>query len=583
MLPQGLAATLIDSGMLLGDQAETLLAMARQEEIPFVTLLLRQGYTDSQRLAAIIADSFGYPLLDLDAIDIRACPCDLLDHNFWQKHRVLPMQFTSPGPDNGCLYVAFADPVSLQMLDDIRLHTGRQVNAVVADGIKLWQALDHLMAKNRAEDDHGNAVLREISAADTLQAETTALASTVAASADVNPDDAPLVRFVDNVLRDAIYAQASDIHIEPFEEFVRIRSRIDGSLHEVSRPPASLAPRIISRIKVMADMDISERRLPQDGRLRLTEAKNDLRSIKSGKRQYIDFRISSMPTLWGEKVVMRLLESASTRKNLDDLDYEPAQQSMYRVALQKAQGLILVTGPTGSGKTVSLYAGLGLLNTMERNISTVEDPVEINIDGVNQVAVNKRTGLDFAAALRAFMRQDPDVIMVGEIRDQETADIAVKAAQTGHLVLSTLHTNSAAESITRLLNMGVPAYNLCGSLSLIIAQRLVRRLCSSCKVPASDGEARLRAAGMPAEQAVNHQVSLPVGCNSCHQGYRGRVCVAEVLPMSAELNRLIINGHSASEIESSARALGHLSLRESALARVARGDISLADADRLDL
>lgn len=310
---------------------------------------------------------------------------------------------------------------------------------------------------------------------------------------------------------------------------------------------------------------------------------NSSDSDASAHHQHVDFRVSSMPTLWGEKLVLRLLDSAVTGKSLDDLGYAANQQSRYHAALQKNQGLILITGPTGSGKTVSLYAGLGLLNTLERNISTVEDPIEMQMHGVNQLAVNRRTGLDFASALKAFLRQDPDVIMVGEIRDRETADIAVKAAQTGHLVLSTLHTNSAAGSITRLLNMGVPAYNLCGSLSLVIAQRLVRRLCTACKVTANDSQDRLRAAGMSADQARRARVCLPVGCRRCHQGYRGRVCVAEVLPMSAELNTLILNGATTSDISAAAGAMGLTSLRESALTRVADGDITLADADRLNL
>jgi len=587
MLPQGLAETLINSGLLLPDQAEAALVMAQQENIPFVTLLIRQGITDSERLAATIAENFGYPLLDLTAIDVNACPRDTLDRDFLQKHRILPLQAMPSGPDHASsdatLYIAFADPVSLHALDDIRLHTGRRVNAVVADGNKLWRAVDHLLTDNREGIARSNAVLREISAADDLQTHTESVASTLIINPGANVDDAPLVRFVDNVLRDAIAAQASDIHIEPFEESVRIRCRIDGSLREISRPPASLAPRIISRIKVIADMDISERRLPQDGRIRLTAELGTTASATAQNRHRVDFRVSSMPTLWGEKVVLRLLDSAATRRSLADLGYESQQQSLYRAALQKSQGLILITGPTGSGKTVSLYAGLGLLNTVERNISTAEEPVEINIDGVNQVAVNKRAGLDFATALRAFMRQDPDVIMVGEIRDKETADIAVKAAQTGHLVLSTLHTNSAAESITRLLNMGVPAYNLTGSLSIVIAQRLVRRLCSYCKTPVTGNDAQLRAAGMSASQAGSARVYTPAGCQNCHQGYRGRVCVAEVLPMSAELTRLMIAGAGAGDIETSARALGYLSLRESALARVANGEISLADADRLGL
>ncbi len=587
MLPQGLAETLVDSGLLLADQAEAALVMAQQESIPFVTLLIRRGMTDSGRLAATIADCFGYPLLDLDAIDINACPADALDRGYLQKHRVLPLQLPATDAANTALMVVFADPASLQILDDIRMQTGRDVNAVVADGPRLWQLLDHVLAETTSGNSPSDAVLREIHADDHRQNEITALLDTAnnapANSPDSRTDDAPLVRFVDNVLHDSICRQASDIHIEPFETSVRIRCRVDGSLREIIRPPANLAPRIISRIKVMADMDISERRLPQDGRLRMTIKNGNHRSTTRHGTRIVDFRVSSMPTLWGEKVVLRLLDSSASRKNMDDLGYDPGQQALYRAALQKSQGLILVTGPTGSGKTVSLYAGLDLINTQERNISTAEDPVEIQLDGINQVAVNKRSGLDFATALKAFMRQDPDIIMVGEIRDQETADIAVKAAQTGHLVLSTLHTNSAAGSIVRLLNMGVPAYNLCGSLSLVIAQRLVRRLCPVCKAPAAASQEQLRAAGMTAAQSVDARLFTPVGCKHCHQGFSGRVCVAEVLPMSTEINQLILDGASASDIADAARAMGHLTLRESALTRVARGELSLADADRLTL
>lgn len=587
MLPQGLAKTLVESGLLLAEQAESALVMAQQESIPFVSLLIRQGITDSHLLAATIARSFGYPLLDLDVIDPGASPGDILDRDFMLKHRILPLAAQSPespAASASPLLIVFADPVSLQALDDIRIHTGRPVEAVVTDGARLWCLLDRLLTETATDATPDpmsiDSALNAINADDARQADTAAIADKVLAGADNKADDAPLVRFVDNILRDAMRSQASDIHIEPFEAFVRIRCRIDGCLREISRPPATLAPRIISRIKVMADMDISERRRPQDGRMRVTAGIHDRPATR---HQHIDFRVSSMPTLWGEKVVLRLLDSAITRKTLNDLGYTPDQQMLYRQALHKNQGLILITGPTGSGKTVSLYAGLGLLNTMEKNISTVEDPIEMQIPGINQLAVNKRTGLDFASALKAFMRQDPDVIMVGEIRDRETADIAIKAAQTGHQVLSTLHTNSAADSITRLLNMGVPAYNLCGSLSLIIAQRLVRRLCTVCRVAANVSDSRLRAAGMTAEQAAKARVCQPAGCHRCHQGYRGRVCIAEVLPVTAAISTLVLDGGSASDIAQAAAAGGLPSLRDSALARVAAGDISLADADRLIL
>ncbi len=589
MVPQGLAETLIESGLLLTEQAESALHLAQQENMPFVTLLIRQGITESARLAAVIAENFGYPLLDLDAVDISACCCEALDHSFLHKHRVLPLTVPSPQAhpaSDAPLIIVFADPVSLQALDDIRMHTGQPIEAVVADGARLWQLLDHLLAEPTAETLTGGAAIRtaldEIDADDSRLNDIAALAGTPG-SDDSKTDEAPLVRFVDNILGDAMRLNASDIHVEPFEEFARIRCRVDGCLRELSCPPATLAPRIISRIKVMADLDISERRLPQDGRMRVAAGPAKTVAGAPDMPKHVDFRVSTMPTLWGEKVVLRLLDDAATRKRLDDLGYTTEQQSRYHAALQKNQGLILVTGPTGSGKTVSLYAGLGLLNTLERNISTVEDPIEMQMHGINQLAVNRRTGLDFASALKAFMRQDPDVIMVGEIRDRETADIAVKAAQTGHLVLSTLHTNSAAGSITRLLNMGVPAYNLCGSLSLVIAQRLVRRLCNACRIADEISQARLCAAGMSAGQASRAQVCLPVGCQRCHQGFRGRVCVAEVMPMSAELNALILSGAATPDISAAATRMGMASLRESALARVAASDITLADADRLML
>lgn len=590
MLPQGLADTLIEAGLLLPEQAESALRMAQQENIPFVTLLIRQGITESARLAASIAENFGYPLLDLDALDFGACCDETLDRSFLQKHRVLPLPVSaplSPTATAAPLIIVFADPVSLQALDDIRIHSGRQVDAVVADGARLWQLLDHLLADPATASLPGGTAIRtalnEIDADEVHLNDSGALAETPAGNHDSKTDDAPLVRFVDNILRDAIQSNASDIHVEPFEAFLRIRCRVDGYLREISCPPATLAPRIISRIKVMADLDISERRLPQDGRMRVAAGVPKPGTGAPAHHQHVDFRVSTMPTLWGEKVVLRLLDSAVTRKTLNDLGYAAEQQSQYHSALQKTQGLILITGPTGSGKTVTLYAGLGLLNTLERNISTVEDPIEMQMHGVNQLAVNKRTGLDFASALKALMRQDPDVIMVGEIRDRETADIAIKASQTGHLVLSTLHTNNAAGSITRLLNMGIPAYNLCGSLSLVIAQRLVRRLCSTCKVAADVSQARLRAAGMSADQAGRARVCEPVGCHRCHQGFHGRVCVAEVLPMTAELNTLILSGAATSDISAAATTMGLASLRESALNRVADGAITLADADRLTL
>ncbi|WP_169819494.1 GspE/PulE family protein [Pseudohongiella acticola] len=587
MLPQGLAETLIDSGLLLPDQAESARMMAQQENIPFVTLLIRQGITDSDRLAATIANCLGYPLLDLAAIDIKACLDDTMDPELMQRHRLIPLRAPTGKLSGSPVFIVFADPASLTVIDELRLHGSREINAVVADGVVLWKMLADLQAPVPATTSESTKPDKSQrlnpGTIDNLNNATNKQVADPPVRGEAKTDDAPLVRFVDQVLREAIATDASDIHIEPFEKTVRIRCRIDGTLREVTRADVSMAPRIISRIKVMADMDISERRLPQDGRLRLSREKQNQRSGTEVIAESTDFRVNSMPTLWGEKVVLRLLDKAATQKSLEELGYTPQQTSHYRQALRKSHGLILITGPTGSGKTVSLYAGLDLLNTLERNISTVEDPIEMQIDGINQVAVNKRTGLDFASALKAFMRQDPDILMVGEIRDQETADIAVKAAQTGHLVLATLHTNNAAGSITRLLNMGIPPYNLSGSLSLIVAQRLVRQLCGACKVPDTDATSQLRAAGMTAAQAASANTCLPVGCERCHQGYRGRICVAETLPMSGKLDALMLNGATSTGIEDAARKMGHLSLRESALIRVANGDITLADAERLEL
>ncbi|MCY1402845.1 Type II secretion system protein E [compost metagenome] len=390
-------------------------------------------------------------------------------------------------------------------------------------------------------------------------------------SGGVDADDAPVVRFVNKMLLDAIRGGSSDLHFEPYERSYRVRFRTDGMLHEVAKPPIQLASRIAARLKVMAALDISERRKPQDGRIKM----------KISKAKSIDFRVNTLPTLWGEKIVMRILDPTSAQMGIDSLGYEEDQKELYLAALKQPQGMILVTGPTGSGKTVSLYTGLNILNTVDINISTAEDPVEINLEGVNQVNVNPKQGMDFAQALRAFLRQDPDVIMVGEIRDLETAEIAIKAAQTGHMVLSTLHTNSAAETLTRLRNMGVPAFNIATSVNLIIAQRLARKLCSHCKKEHEVPRETLLKEGFPEERIGSFKLYSPVGCENCNQGYKGRVGIYEVVKITPAMQQLIMEEGNSIQIAQQARRDGFNDLRTSGLVKAMNGITSLEEVNRV--
>ena len=390
-------------------------------------------------------------------------------------------------------------------------------------------------------------------------------------SVNSGEDDAPIVVFINKILLDAIKKGASDLHFEPYEKSFRIRFRIDGILTEIARPPVSLSSRMSARLKVMSKLDIAERRVPQDGRIKLALS----------KKKSIDFRVSTLPTMWGEKIVMRILDSSSAMLGIDMLGYEPEQKKIYMEALEQPQGMILVTGPTGSGKTVSLYTGLNILNTEERNISTAEDPVEINLEGINQVQINNRAGLTFPSALRSFLRQDPDIVMVGEIRDLETAEIAIKAAQTGHLVLSTLHTNSAAETLTRLLNMGVPSYNVASSVTIIIAQRLARRLCPHCKVPEQLSELQLAEQGFPADKLTDIKLFKPVGCDQCTGGYKGRVGIYEVIKISPEISTIIMEGGNSLDIAKQCQKEGYNNLRQSGLQKAMSGMTSLAEINRV--
>ena len=527
---------------------------------------------DSERFSAPripavgTAREFGLPLLDLAAFDPDFLPRDLFSEQLTPEHRVLPLMKRGKH-----LFVAISDPSNLQALDDLRFRTGLDVEPVLVEQDELAALIGPLSkpARNEGLGDLEGDDLDEFDMA-AFDADEEEQQSEAASPAD----DTPVVRFVNKMLLDAIKRGVSDIHFEPYASSYRVRFRTDGILNQASAPPAHLGKRLASRLKVMSALDISERRIPQDGRIKM----------KLSRTRAIDFRVNTLPTLWGEKVVLRVLDPDSTRMGIDTLGFDAAQKSLFLEALQRPQGMILVTGPTGSGKTVTLYSGLNLLNTPERNIATAEDPVEINLDGINQVNVNRKVGLDFAAALRAFLRQDPDVVMVGEIRDFETAEIAVKAAQTGHLVLSSLHTNSAAATLNRLGNMGIPAFNLATSVDLIVAQRLARRLCTRCREQATPPPETLLAEGFaPAEVSAGFQLYQPGkgGCEACNNGYRGRVGIYEVVKITPSLARLILKEADAMQLAEQAGAEGFKDLRRSGLDNALRGVTSLAEINRV--
>jgi type IV pilus assembly protein PilB len=559
----GLAKKLVTDQLLTQTQAEDALREAKLNKIPFVTHLIKNNMVDSHRIAISASEEFGAPLLDLNAYDLTQCPKELVDPKLLRKHRVLPLFRRG-----NRLFLAVSDPTNINAFDEVKFHTGLSTDIIIVDEHALSPALDQVIDLLEGND----AILGLLEDAD-MESLNVELDQSKPEDDDNEHagDETPIVRFVNKILLDAIRSGASDIHVEPYEKSYRIRTRTDGILREIARPPLNLAGKIASRIKIMSQMDISERRLPQDGRIKM----------KLSRTRSIDFRVNTLPTLWGEKVVLRILDPSSAQMGIDALGYEDEQKTFFMDALNQSQGLILVTGPTGSGKTVSLYTGLNILNTSETNISTAEDPVEINLEGINQVAVNTKIGLTFATTLRAFLRQDPDIIMVGEIRDLETAEIAIKAAQTGHLVLSTLHTNSAAETLTRLRNMGIPSYNLATSVTLIIAQRLCRRLCNYCKTPVKLPDSVLLRAGFRADELNALQLFRAVGCDACHDGYKGRVGIYEVVPVTDGISRIIMQDGNSIEIADQARKEGFNSIRQSALRKVANGLTSLEEADRV--
>lgn len=560
----GLAKRLVMDGVFSADVAKDAIEKAREAKQPFVTYIIKHSLVSAHRAAFAAADEFGLPLLDLDAIPGDSLPKEIISDALIIKHHVLPLMKR----DNR-LFVAVADPTNMQGVDEIKFQTGIITEVVIVEEDKLSAALDIYL------DQQESTALGDLDDADldNLDIDDGTKSKEEEQSAEDAASEAPIVRFINKVLMDAIKTGASDIHFEPYEKSYRVRCRIDGILQEVHRPPMNLATRLAARLKVMSQMDISEKRVPQDGRIKMKVTKN----------RSIDFRVNSLPTLWGEKIVLRILDPTSAKIGVEALGFEPDQKSVYLKVLEQPQGMILVTGPTGSGKTVTLYTGLNILNTSERNISTAEDPVEINMDGINQVHVNTKVGLSFAEALRSFLRQDPDVVMVGEIRDLETAEIAIKAAQTGHMVLSTLHTNSAPETLTRLRNMGVPAFNVATSVSLIIAQRLGRRLCESCKRPASVPEAALLEEGFKPEQIPNLHIyeANHDGCPKCNKGYKGRVGIYEMLAMSQEIAQCIMENGNSLDILRVARKQGFKTLRESGLLKVANGLTSLEEMNRV--
>jgi len=554
----GLAKQLVVAELLNEKTAQQAYQQARKDKLSLVSYLVQNKLVNSLVLAEMASDQFGLPFLDLNTLDREAQPKGLVSEKLVRQHCALPLWRRG-----NKLFVGISDPTNHQAITDIQFSTGLNTEAILVEDDKLTVAIDRMF------DTH--AGLGEMADVDLSLEVEIASDSKETMLGEVDAEDAPVVRFVNKMLMDAIRLGSSDLHFEPYEKIFRVRLRTDGILHEVAKPPTQLAGRIAARLKVMAGLDISERRKPQDGRIKLRISRN----------RAIDFRVNTLPTLWGEKIVMRILDPTSAQMGIDALGYEPEQKALYLEALSKPQGMILVTGPTGSGKTVSLYTGLNILNTPDINISTAEDPVEINLEGINQVNVNPRQGMDFSQALRAFLRQDPDVIMVGEIRDLETAEIAIKASQTGHMVLSTLHTNSAAETLTRLHHMGVAAFNIATAINLIIAQRLARKLCTFCKKEITVPRETLLAEGFPEEKIGTFALYSPVGCEHCNAGYKGRIGIYEVVKNTPTLERIIMEEGNSIEISAQMRKDGFNDLRTSGLIKAMHGLTSLEEINRV--
>jgi type IV pilus assembly protein PilB len=552
----GLGRALVSAGKLGQKAAEDLYKKAQSGRTSFIAELTGSGAVSASDLAHTMSTAFAAPLLDLDAIDLQRLPKGLLDPKICSDYRIVVLS-----KRNNRLMVATADPADQQAAEKIKFATQLGVDWVIAEYDKLSKLIE---AQSTTANEAMDQIVGGEFEFDEFAAEAVTTEADKTTSSEV--DDAPVVKFLHKMLLDAFNMRASDLHFEPYEHNYRVRFRIDGELREIASPPVAIKDKLASRIKVISRMDISEKRVPQDGRMKL----------KVGPERVIDFRVSTLPTLFGEKIVIRILDPSSAKVGIDALGYEPEEKERLLSAISRPYGMVLVTGPTGSGKTVSLYTCLNLLNKPGINISTAEDPSEINLPGVNQVNVNEKAGLTFAAALKAFLRQDPDVIMVGEIRDLETADISIKAAQTGHMVLSTLHTNDAPTTLTRMMNMGIPTFNIASSVILITAQRLARRLCPNCKAPLDVPRKALLDAGYKAEELDGSWTPYkPVGCSSCNNGYKGRVGIYQVMPISEEIQRIILKGGSALDIAQQASREGVRTLRESGLLKVKQGVTSL--------
>ncbi|MEK7739531.1 MAG: type IV-A pilus assembly ATPase PilB, partial [Pseudomonadota bacterium] len=538
----GYIRRLVDEGFLSAQQMKDALSNAQKNKVSIVAYLSEKLNIPPLIIAEMISKEFGEPIFDLDSFNPDMLPKELIDPNLVSKHKVIPLVQRS-----NILYVATSDPTNIEALDAIRFNCGLNIEPIIVEHHKLEKYLEkHFTVEESFNFGDEDFDVDVIATDDTPPSED---------DDEASEEEAPIVKYINKLLVDAIRMGASDLHFEPYEKSYRVRYRVDGVLRTITNPPLQLASRLASRLKVMSRMDISEKRVPQDGRIKL----------KLSKTKAIDFRVNSLPTLFGEKLVLRILDPSSAMLGIDALGYEEKQKALFMEALEKPQGMLLITGPTGSGKTVSLYTGLNILNTESSNISTAEDPVEINLEGINQVNVNLKAGLTFSVALKSFLRQDPDIIMVGEIRDLETAEIAIKAAQTGHMVMSTLHTNSAPETLTRLRNMGVPSFNIATSVNLVIAQRLARRLCNHCKAPVEIPRQSLLEMGFTEQDLSNPdlQIFQPVGCSECREGYKGRVGIYEVMKVTPEISKIIMEDGNALQIAAASEKLGFDNLRRS--------------------
>lgn len=557
----GYIRRLVDEGFLSAQQMKDALSNAQKNKVSIVAYLSEKLNIPPLIIAEMISQEFGEPIFDLDSFNPDMLPKELIEPNLVTKHKVIPLV-----QRGNILYVATSDPTNIEALDAIRFNCGLNIEPIIVEHHKLEKYLEKYFTVeesfNFGDEDFDVDV---IATDDNPPSEDD--------DDEASEEEAPIVKYINKLLVDAIRMGASDLHFEPYEKSYRVRYRVDGVLRTITNPPLQLASRLASRLKVMSRMDISEKRVPQDGRIKL----------KISKTKAIDFRVNSLPTLFGEKLVLRILDPSSAMLGIDALGYEEKQKALFMEALEKPQGMLLITGPTGSGKTVSLYTGLNILNTESSNISTAEDPVEINLEGINQVNVNLKAGLSFSVALKSFLRQDPDIIMVGEIRDLETAEIAIKAAQTGHMVMSTLHTNSAPETLTRLRNMGVPSFNIATSVNLVIAQRLARRLCNHCKAPVEIPRQSLLEMGFTEQDLSNPdlQIFQPVGCSECREGYKGRVGIYEVMKVTPEISKIIMEDGNALQIAAASEKLGFDNLRRSGLIKVINGLTSLQEINRV--